>query len=342
MSVYSGERYLRDSVESILNQSFSDFEFIIVDDGSTDSSSEILESYAAQDERLRLLRNASNLGLTRSLNKGLELACGEYVARQDADDISLPERFMSQVRFLGEHPEIGVVGSWITNIDETGQRDVCKTPTSSALIGWTLLFSNCMAHPSIMFRRSLVRDGVFYRPEITYGQDYDLWARISSKTKLANLPECLVFRRKHQRAISTRHDQEQAERAKAVAHENIARLLREAVPQALVWRLWDASHGQALEKVLELRQVTNLYLRLYRAYVTHNILDRVECRDVACDLSSRLTRIGLKHVNKWPADAIRVLWEGILLSRRIPANTYLAELLQFVKTFSVLFRLPSE
>ncbi len=120
MSVYNGERFLRDSVESILGQTFTDFEFLILDDGSTDSTCEILEEYANKDARIVLVRNDRNLGLTRSLNKGLRLVRGEYLARQDADDISLPKRLEMQVKFLDAHPEVGVVGSALEIIDENG------------------------------------------------------------------------------------------------------------------------------------------------------------------------------------------------------------------------------
>jgi glycosyltransferase involved in cell wall biosynthesis len=335
MSVYNGERYLRESVESILNQNFSHFEFVIVDDGSTDSTSEILENYARQDKRLRLVANASNLGLTRSLNRGLELACGEYVARQDADDVSAPERLISQVRFLEDHPEIGVVGSWITNIDEAGQQEAYKNPTCPVLIGWTLLFSNCMAHPSIMLRRSLVDEGVFYRPEISYGQDYELWVRLSSQTRLANIPRCLCLRRRHERAISTRYHQDQVETEKTIVHENVAGLLREEIPHGLTTWLWAATSGEVLESVILLREVTHLYVRLYRAYVERKVLNRAESRVVGCDLSRRLTRIGLNHVGRWPIDAMHILWKGILLRRGIPFNTYAEELLKFAKAYKL-------
>ena len=111
MSVYNGERYLRPAVESILNQSYPDFEFIVIDDGSADNSRNILAEYAVQDSRLRIIPNETNLGLTRSLNKAIGLAHGRYLGRQDADDISLPQRLERQVAFLNAHPEVGLVGT---------------------------------------------------------------------------------------------------------------------------------------------------------------------------------------------------------------------------------------
>ncbi len=109
MSVYNGEKYLREAIDSILNQTFKDFEFLIIDDGSTDSSADIIRSYT--DFRIRLIQNEKNIGLTRSLNKGLKLAKGEYIARMDVDDISLPIRFEKQVSFLDKYEDVKLVGS---------------------------------------------------------------------------------------------------------------------------------------------------------------------------------------------------------------------------------------
>ena len=119
MSVYNGEKYLREAIESILNQTFTDFEFLIVNDGSTDSSLEIILSYP--DERIRVIRNDRNIGLTKSLNKALQQAKGEYIARQDADDISLQNRFEEQLIYLEKHPEVALLGTSAYKIDERGE-----------------------------------------------------------------------------------------------------------------------------------------------------------------------------------------------------------------------------
>ena len=116
MPVYNGERYLREAIDSILNQTFKDFEFLIINDGSTDLSVEIIESYA--DKRISLAHNGQNLGLITTLNRGFDLACGEYIARMDCDDISLPDRLEKQVVFMDNHPEIGICGSWVSAISD--------------------------------------------------------------------------------------------------------------------------------------------------------------------------------------------------------------------------------
>ena len=120
MAVYNGEQYLQEAIESILSQTFSDFEFIIVDDASTDCTPEIVQNYAKYDKRIRLMRNKRNLGLTKSLNRGLNVSQGIYIARQDADDLSLPKRLELQVHFLDDHIEIGALGAGVEIVDEKG------------------------------------------------------------------------------------------------------------------------------------------------------------------------------------------------------------------------------
>jgi len=225
MSVYNGERYLRESVESILNQTFKDFEFIIVNDGSTDTSRAILESY--NDSRTFLLHNRENIGLTRSLNKGLAIAKGDYVARMDADDISMPVRFEKQVAFLKEHPEVGILGCNCVHIDSDGRRvGVRKTPTSAIQIRWASLLENPFAHPTVMIRRDvLARKGLKYDEALETTQDYDLWTRVLKCTYGANLGEALVQYRLCQR-ITTTHRKTQLEN-----HDTIAlRTIREQLP----------------------------------------------------------------------------------------------------------------
>jgi glycosyltransferase involved in cell wall biosynthesis len=321
MSVYNGERYLREAVESILNQTFTDFEFIIIDDGSTDNTTEILEEYATQDKRIRLIRNTRNLGLTRSLNKGLRIACGEYLARQDADDISLQERLALQVRFLDEHPDVGVVGTWVMHINEGGrQTGVLRTPTSPALVRWFLLFGPCLMHPSVTMRRSLLERDAAYRPEIPYAQDYDLWVRLSTKTQLANLPEVLQLMRVHRHAISAQHYGQQEQTARAVMQHAIMRLLGEEVPETLVARLRHVTKGELLETTAELQAVASLIVHLYQVYTTRNMLNATERRQVAEDAAYRLAHLAVCHIRRWPLNAGRVLLQALRLNPRLPTK----------------------
>jgi glycosyltransferase involved in cell wall biosynthesis len=189
-SVYNGEKHLREGVDSILHQSFRDFEFIIVDDGSTDRTWKILTSY--DDPRIILLRNEQNLGLTRSLNKALPRSTGEYIARMDADDVSLPDRLDKQVEFLDANEDVGLVSCSFVEIDDEGRHiSIQRLPTRNCDLQQRLLTSNCFCHGAAMFRRECLSSVGAYRAEFEFAQDYDLWLRISESYKVANLEQPL-------------------------------------------------------------------------------------------------------------------------------------------------------
>lgn len=206
MSVRNGERYLGASVDSILRQSFSDFEFIIIDDGSTDDTASILSDYAAHDERIRVFTNPVNLGLTRSLNIGLGVARGEYIARQDADDISLPMRFEVQRRYLDENPQFVLVSGRIETIDDKGNitgKIRASRPASSEVIPWMLLFYNYLqGHSLAMFRREAALRIGGYDETYRFSQDYDLWLRLSRLGHINVIEHMLLQLRMHGESIS--------------------------------------------------------------------------------------------------------------------------------------------
>lgn len=190
MSVYNCEEFLGEAVSSILGQTFRDFEFIIVDDGSTDRSLEVLRSF--DDDRIRIIENESNIGLTRSLNIGLSGARGEYIARMDADDISLSERLSRQVSFLDAHPEVGLAGCTTRSIDRDGKivRQLGH-PESDYDIKRFLYINNRFVHSSVMIRRSVLDKYGGYNERLKMAQDYELFLRLSPHTKFANLSEPL-------------------------------------------------------------------------------------------------------------------------------------------------------
>jgi glycosyltransferase involved in cell wall biosynthesis len=202
MAVFNGEDYVGQALSSILTQSFADFEFIVVDDGSTDRTAEIIRSY--DDPRIRLLTNAQNLGLARSLNRGLSEARGEFVARQDADDISEPDRLRRQIEFLDANPTVALAGTWYTEIDRDGQpRRRRALPSSDMDIRWSLLFFCPFVHSSVMWRRLPVSTQVgTYDEALRYSMDFDLWTRVARRFPIANLEEHLVRMRLHPGSMS--------------------------------------------------------------------------------------------------------------------------------------------
>lgn len=203
-SVYNGEMFLRECLESVLRQDFSDFEFLIVDDSSSDRTPFILEEFAARDSRLRLVRNAERKGLTLNLNTALSLAKGEYVARLDADDLVDPGRLSRQVRWLDSHPECALLGSRARLIDESG-RAIGWTGQSggTAFLRWLSLFSNPFIHGSVMMRRAFLEQRhIRYDPAFAVSQDYDLWLRLLPLTEAACLPAPLYALRLHGGSVS--------------------------------------------------------------------------------------------------------------------------------------------
>jgi glycosyltransferase involved in cell wall biosynthesis len=198
MSVYNDDRYLRQAVDSVLAQTFTDYEFIIVDDGSSDESTSILDGYT--DPRIVRLRNEQNIGLADSLNRALMIARGQYIARMDADDISMPERLVKQVDFLDTHPEVGVLGTGFEILDDCENRDQSVAfPVESGMVRWHLYFYCPIVHPSVMVRREVYERLGGYDTDIchNHSEDYELWHRAKSITELANLPDILLQLRKH-------------------------------------------------------------------------------------------------------------------------------------------------
>ena len=266
MPVYNSAHVVADAVESILHQTFGDFEFIIVDDGSTDSTEEILREYAALDGRIKLY-NQGNCGLIASLNRYCRVANGKYIARMDADDISLPARLEKQFRYLEAHSEVGVLGTWIQDVDSNRTPIIeWPVPADPVVVRWFLFFGNCIAHPSVMMRRELLDRLGYYRPNAIHVEDYDLWIRAAEVTGVANLPEVLLQYRVSADSVSSRNVSVQNERSAALSSA--------------------------------LRQTGDI-VQLYETYVTKVRPDRKQKAEIALDVIRR-TGVGLRSLRFLP------------------------------------------
>lgn len=221
MPVLNGEAHVAEAVASILRQTLRDFELLVIDDGSSDQSAAVVEGF--RDPRVRVLRNPTNLGVIASLNRGLDAAESEYVARMDADDVSLPERLERQVAFLEAHRDVGVLG---TRIRFFGQSDgVWDVPADHASIRCHLLFGNALAHPTVMLRAAVLRrHGLRYDARQIHVEDYDLWVRCAEHTRLENLPEPLLRYRVHAANISIVHTDAQTAAADLVRARQLVAL----------------------------------------------------------------------------------------------------------------------
>ena len=216
MPVYNTAPYLREAVDSILRQTFTDFILLAIDDGSTDGSLQILQSYS--DPRLQIVRNPHNLGLVATLNRGLDMARSPFIARMDSDDISLPQRFALQVDFMRRQPEVGIVGSIYIPIINQKMKTTCTIlPQTPEDIRAACLFNYTMSHPSVMMRTTLLQQhNLRYRAEYPHAEDFDLWERAVRCFPMANLPEILLLYRRHDGQVSTRFTAIQANSAMRV------------------------------------------------------------------------------------------------------------------------------
>lgn len=252
MSVHNGEAYLTQALDSILSQGFSSFEFIVIDDASTDDTAGILEDYARRESRICLLSNQKNMGLAWSLNRGLKQAKGKYIARMDADDTSLPLRLEKQFSFMEQHPEVGVLGTGVEIIDSAGQVISQRMyPPDPIVIRWRLAFENPLCHPTVLIRRNLLQDAS-YNSDLNTAQDYDLWCRLGWTTRFANLPELLLRFRKHGANLTYKKGSEQRENSLHISQNHIKHFLGTLPPDEVVNDLWErrqSSPKQVLEMV---------------------------------------------------------------------------------------------
>lgn len=196
MSVYNGLPYLRESIESILQQTYSDFEFLIIDDASNDGSSDVLVEYARRDERIRILTNEQNMGLGYSLARGVEASNTPWIARIDADDIAVPNRLELQMAYVVEHPEVDILGGYVSYIDNNGEFLFEKrVPTSHENI-YRLIWTNPINHTTVFLRREAILRVGSYSLKFRRRQDYELWFRCAKAgLKFANLAVPLVYYR---------------------------------------------------------------------------------------------------------------------------------------------------
>jgi len=214
LPVYNGGRFLDPAIKSIREQTFADFELIAVDDGSKDDSLAVLQRHAAEDPRIKVI-SRPNRGIVATLNEGLSVCRGEYIARMDADDIAAPQRFALQIEYMDAHPDCLVVGSGIIAIDENGN-EMCrlKYPANPTPM---LLQRSCLAHPAVMIRTEPLRRAGGYRLAFRHAEDYDLWLRLAEIGPLANLPDYLLYYRQHNGKVTVQNALAQAVASAAAA-----------------------------------------------------------------------------------------------------------------------------
>ena len=212
MPAYNAQSFIADAISSILDQTFSDFEFIIINDGSIDATVSIIKTFA--DPRIRLINMPRNMGIVAALNAGLDAARGEYIARMDSDDMSLPERFARQVEHLDTHPECAVVGVQPICF---GALNLIGNPNPANLTMIKMLTENQICHPGVMIRRAVLDEyNLRYNPDYETCEDYELWTRVLQHAQIHNIPDRLLKYRVHGNNLTIRNKPIQAERTKRV------------------------------------------------------------------------------------------------------------------------------
>ncbi len=291
MPVYNAAPYLRASLESILNQDYEDIELIAVNDGSSDASGEILNSY--KDPRIRVIHQ-SNAGVANALNVALGHARGEYIARQDADDVSLPNRVGESVRFLDQNPAYGLVGAWAEVIGaDNSPKGFLRHPGSNGLLQYYLLWNCPFVSSTVMFRKFLADELGGFRTDPTHFDDYDMWSRIAGKSKVANLQVELLRYREIETGLS--HTTNNAwERLFNQRRDN----LRSHFPQ-LASHIRDglAHSGSRMTKLTSLSELRSTYAMM-RDYFLPIMENNEERRILASDLRKRLRTLTIFSVGR--------------------------------------------
>lgn len=222
MPVYNAEKYLEEAVKSVLNQTFDDFEFIIINDGSTDSSLDIIKSF--KDERIRIIDNKCNLKIVDALNKGLDAAAGEYAVRMDADDICLADRLRKLTDFMDNNKNTGICGSYIQKFKGDKYYPAKKVPLSSDEINEMLFFRSPLMHPSVIMRMEFINKyNLRYRNEFETAEDYGFWVEAADFFDFANIPEVLLYYRLSENSITANNNRKMAQ--KRAVHNRIFSLI---------------------------------------------------------------------------------------------------------------------
>ncbi len=295
MPVPNGETFLGEAIESILNQTHHEFELIIIsENGTSEASLKVINGY--RDPRIRHIQNETRLGLAVSLNRAIADADGEFIARMDSDDVSLPSRLERQLRYMDEHPHIGVLGSNFETIDSEGRTvSFSSFPTSPISLRWELQMGCPILHPSVLMRKSVFARSGGYDPKYRYNEDLDLWLCALYITELANLPDRLVKWREHQGKISNRFNEPQTEAGLFLARSTISKIIGKEVPIRSVWGL---KHPFDIRTISMARSSSGLLLELHDKFQTHFSLcdhDMLTIEEAAVKLESQMILYLMAH-----------------------------------------------
>ena len=285
LPVYNCPNYIRDAVESVLCQTFDNFELILIDDGSTDDTPQILRQFT--DVRIRLITQ-QNQGLAAALNQGIRLSRGRYIARQDHDDLALPERFSRQIAFLESNPHCALVGTW-AKIWRSNLRTnrMHQHPADNATLHYELMFNNPFVHSSVMIRKSALERVGVYSTDATRQppEDYELWSRVAREYEVANIPEMLQIYREVVNSISRSGPTPFVEHLVKISAENIAWATGTSVDEpavinlaALMHSLW--TNVQGMPDFKKMHEILNLVTQRFISVDQHAYYNKITSRRI--------------------------------------------------------------
>lgn len=308
MPVYNADSYLKVAIESVLNQSFEDFELLVIDDGSTDESMEVLHGF--RDERIRVEHQAENRGLIETLNRGIGMARGSLLARMDADDISHPERFAMQVDYLSSNPGVAGVSCAFDVVDDRGQPlpdDYgCARPVEPLALRWGLNFGCYFLHPGAILRTKVMLASGGFDPRYQHAEDYELWLRLSEQHCLANIPQILLSHRLHGANVSTRHREIQRENAYLALQSSMERLLKRDIVIEEVRHFRD---GTLPESSAKSRTLAALHCEMFAILTSREAASQT--RVVSGDLAQRLGVLASRSLRPYPVAAMSIAGSGL-------------------------------
>jgi hypothetical protein len=317
MPACNAAAYVDQAVKSVLGQSFEDFEFIIVDDGSSDETGAILERHQRLDRRVQV-HHRERQGLAAALNYGCQRACGPYIARMDADDISFPHRLERQIEYIEKHPEIGIVGSWICKIDEHGSaRGTWCPPTDPKMLQWTHFFGVCVSHPTVLMRREVLQRLGFYKLDAVYVVDVDLWLRASLITEFGNVPEILLSYRVWPGSMSNALAQPKREAHVRRLAAFISGLLDIDAPLEAVAGLRRARVGPPFETLEQIHLTAGLIQKLHENFVQQNNLTPQQRKEISWDAARKTAFLALQASRFAMPSAATLLMQALRIDYRL-------------------------
>lgn len=287
MPAYNAEKYIAAAIDSILAQSYGDFELIVINDCSKDRTEEIVLSY--DDPRIVYLKNEENLGVAATLNKGLAVAKGEYIARMDADDISLPKRFEKQAAFLSANEDIAVLGTNVETFNEAGPICTGWSAMEPEQMKVDLLFACGLAHPSVMMRTGVIRELGGYDENFNGLEDYELWCRVLERHQITTLPDILLRYRIHSSQVTQNPSERYLELMRTLKRRQLKQL--ELEPNEIFLRYCE---GKKLESSDEIKALDSFFVLAEAANAEKNIYDseklRTSFRAVILGAAARLSK----------------------------------------------------